>query len=143
MLLVRTPRQRLGVSGGRRVKRMKLNQLPRFRADRRRLELFLRPTIIRDESAATDIALNRYDYMRTQVSQSRQPKLRPLPDASTTVAVTAKHRDLLFAFADRVIASELQPTSIFLTCSISKPSRRTCSAAARRRRAGSGSSAGR
>jgi general secretion pathway protein D len=44
--------------------------------------VFLRPTIIRDESAATDIALNRYDYMRTQVSQSRQPKLRPLPDLS-------------------------------------------------------------
>ncbi|HWN98660.1 MAG TPA: FAD-binding oxidoreductase [Blastocatellia bacterium] len=42
-------------------------------------------------------------------------KLRPLPDASATIAVTAKHRDLLLAFADRVVASELQPASIFLT----------------------------
>jgi len=44
--------------------------------------VFLRPTIIRDEAAAADIALNRYDYMRTQVEQSRQGSLPPLPDLS-------------------------------------------------------------
>jgi general secretion pathway protein D len=44
--------------------------------------VFLRPTIIRDESAAAEIALDRYDYMRTQVAQSRQLTLPPLPDLS-------------------------------------------------------------
>jgi len=44
--------------------------------------VFLRPTIIRDESAAADIALNRYDYMRAQVSQTQQAGLPPLPDLS-------------------------------------------------------------
>ena len=44
--------------------------------------VFLRPTIIRDESAAGDIALSRYDYIRTQVSQSHQPSMLPLPDLS-------------------------------------------------------------
>jgi general secretion pathway protein D len=44
--------------------------------------VFLRPTIIRDESAAAEIALDRYDYMRTQVAQSRQLNLPPLPDLS-------------------------------------------------------------
>jgi hypothetical protein len=44
--------------------------------------VFLRPTIIRDESAAGDIALNRYDYIRTQVAQTRQGHLAPLPDLS-------------------------------------------------------------
>jgi glycolate oxidase FAD binding subunit len=42
-------------------------------------------------------------------------KLRPAPDTSTTVALSAKQDDLLLAFAGRVIASELQPASIFLT----------------------------
>jgi general secretion pathway protein D len=44
--------------------------------------VFLRPTIIRDESAASDIAVNRYDYIRAQLAQSRQPGLPPLPDLS-------------------------------------------------------------
>jgi general secretion pathway protein D len=44
--------------------------------------VFLRPTIIRDESVAADIALNRYDYIRTQVSQTHQPGMTPLPDLS-------------------------------------------------------------
>jgi general secretion pathway protein D len=44
--------------------------------------VFLRPTIIRDEKAAADIALNRYDYMRTQVERTRQGSLAPLPDLS-------------------------------------------------------------
>jgi general secretion pathway protein D len=44
--------------------------------------VFLRPTIIRDESAAAEIALSRYDYIRTQVSQSHQPGMLPLPDLS-------------------------------------------------------------
>ena len=44
--------------------------------------VFLRPTIIRDESAASDIALNRYDYIRAQLAQSRQPGLPPLTDLS-------------------------------------------------------------
>jgi general secretion pathway protein D len=44
--------------------------------------VFLRPTIIRDEKAAADVAVNRYDYMRTQIEQSRQGGLPPLPDLS-------------------------------------------------------------
>ncbi len=44
--------------------------------------VFLRPTIIRDESAAADIALDRYDYMRTQVRQSQQTEHPLLPDLS-------------------------------------------------------------
>jgi general secretion pathway protein D len=44
--------------------------------------VFLRPTIIRDESAASEIALSRYDYMRGQVAQSHQGSLAPLPDLS-------------------------------------------------------------
>jgi general secretion pathway protein D len=44
--------------------------------------VFLRPTIIRDESAAGEIAMNRYDYMRTQIAQTRQPSLPPLPNLS-------------------------------------------------------------
>jgi general secretion pathway protein D len=58
-----------------------------FRYDKRdhtktQTMVFLRPTIIRDEKAASDIALNRYDYIRTQVDQSRQGSLLPLPDLS-------------------------------------------------------------
>jgi general secretion pathway protein D len=58
-----------------------------FRYDKRdhtktQTMVFLRPTIIRDETAASDIALNRYDYIRTQVDQSRQGSLPPLPDLS-------------------------------------------------------------
>jgi general secretion pathway protein D len=44
--------------------------------------VFLRPTIIRDESAAAAMALDRYDYMRTQVAQSHQANLMVLPDLS-------------------------------------------------------------
>jgi len=44
--------------------------------------VFLRPTIIRDEAAASEIALDRYDYMRTQVEQSRQPSHLVLPNMS-------------------------------------------------------------
>jgi general secretion pathway protein D len=44
--------------------------------------VFLRPTIIRDESAAAAIAVDRYDYMRTQLAQSHQPDLVLLPDLS-------------------------------------------------------------
>jgi general secretion pathway protein D len=44
--------------------------------------VFLRPTIIRDEKAAADVAVNRYDYMRTQIERSRQGSLPPLPDLS-------------------------------------------------------------
>jgi general secretion pathway protein D len=52
--------------------------------DRRKTQtmVFLRPTIIRDEAAASDIALSRYDYIRTQVDQTRQGPLLPLPDLS-------------------------------------------------------------
>lgn len=42
-------------------------------------------------------------------------KLRPLPDSNATVVLTAKHHASLLAFAGRVIASELQPASVFLT----------------------------
>jgi len=44
--------------------------------------VFLRPTIIRDETQAADLAVNRYDYMRTEVERSRQGRLPPLPDLS-------------------------------------------------------------
>jgi general secretion pathway protein D len=44
--------------------------------------VFLRPTIIRDESAASEIALDRYDYMRTQLAQSHQGANAMLPDLS-------------------------------------------------------------
>jgi general secretion pathway protein D len=44
--------------------------------------VFLRPTIIRDETQAADIAVNRYDYIRTEVAHSRQPNLPPLRDLS-------------------------------------------------------------
>jgi general secretion pathway protein D len=44
--------------------------------------VFLRPTIIRDEKAAADIAVNRYDYIRTEVERSRQGSFPPLPDLS-------------------------------------------------------------
>jgi general secretion pathway protein D len=44
--------------------------------------VFLRPTIIRDESAAAEIAMNRYDYIQAQVAQTRQANLLPLPDLS-------------------------------------------------------------
>jgi glycolate dehydrogenase FAD-binding subunit len=42
-------------------------------------------------------------------------KLRPLPDSNATIVLTAKHPASLVDFADRVLASELQPASIFLT----------------------------
>ncbi len=42
-------------------------------------------------------------------------KLRPLPEGNATVVLTAKHPASLVAFAGRVIASELQPASVFLT----------------------------
>lgn len=44
--------------------------------------VFLRPTIIREESVASDIAMNRYDYIRTEIARSHQPKMPPLPDMS-------------------------------------------------------------
>jgi general secretion pathway protein D len=44
--------------------------------------VFLRPTIIRDEAAASDIALSRYDYIRAQIGQTHQPNLPPLKDLS-------------------------------------------------------------
>jgi general secretion pathway protein D len=44
--------------------------------------VFLRPTIIRDESAAAAMAMDRYDYMRTQLAQSHQADLMVLPDLS-------------------------------------------------------------
>jgi general secretion pathway protein D len=44
--------------------------------------VFLRPTIIRDETQAADIAVNRYDYIRAQVAQSHQGNLAPLPNLS-------------------------------------------------------------
>jgi general secretion pathway protein D len=44
--------------------------------------VFLRPTIIRDEKAAADIAVNRYDFMRTQIDRTRQGNLPPLPNLS-------------------------------------------------------------
>jgi glycolate oxidase FAD binding subunit len=42
-------------------------------------------------------------------------KLRPLPESSATVVVTGKNQKLLIEFAKRILASELQPSSIFLT----------------------------
>jgi general secretion pathway protein D len=58
-----------------------------FRYDKRdhtktQTMVFLRPTIIRDEAAASDIALNRYDYIRTQVEETKQGSLLPLPNLS-------------------------------------------------------------
>ena len=44
--------------------------------------VFLRPTIIREESVASDIAMNRYDYIRTEIARSHQPKMPPLSDMS-------------------------------------------------------------
>jgi glycolate oxidase FAD binding subunit len=42
-------------------------------------------------------------------------KLRPLPESSATVVVSGKHRKSLIEFAKRILASELQPSSFFLT----------------------------
>jgi glycolate dehydrogenase FAD-binding subunit len=42
-------------------------------------------------------------------------KLRPLPDGSTTLVVTASNHASLVDFAGRVTASGLQPASVFLT----------------------------
>jgi general secretion pathway protein D len=44
--------------------------------------VFLRPTIIRDESQASDLAVNRYDYIRSEVAKTQQGGLAPLPDLS-------------------------------------------------------------
>jgi general secretion pathway protein D len=44
--------------------------------------VFLRPTIIRDETQAADLAVNRYDYIRSQVANTQQGNLAPLPDLS-------------------------------------------------------------
>ena len=41
-------------------------------------------------------------------------KLRPLPESFATVVVTGKNQKSLIEFAKRVLASELQPSSIFL-----------------------------
>lgn len=41
-------------------------------------------------------------------------KLRPLPESSATILVTANRGSYLLEFAKRVLASELQPASIFL-----------------------------
>ena len=51
-------------------------------------------------------------------------KLRPLPERSSTILITSKHRGPLFQLARRVLASELQPASVVLTrrlCSSSAP----------------------
>jgi glycolate oxidase FAD binding subunit len=42
-------------------------------------------------------------------------KLRPMPESSATLVVTGKNQKSLIEFAKRVLASELQPSSIFLT----------------------------
>ncbi|HEX4597224.1 MAG TPA: type II secretion system secretin GspD [Burkholderiaceae bacterium] len=44
--------------------------------------VFLRPTIIRDETQAADLAVNRYDYIRAEVAKSAQGNLPPLPNLS-------------------------------------------------------------
>jgi len=44
--------------------------------------VFLRPTIIRDEAAAAEIGLDRYDYIRTQVAESGQGRHPVIPDLS-------------------------------------------------------------
>ena len=41
-------------------------------------------------------------------------KLRPLPDRSSTMAITSRYRGALFQLAKRVLASELQPASVVL-----------------------------
>lgn len=42
-------------------------------------------------------------------------KLRPMPEKSATAMITGKNQKSLIEFAKRVLASELQPSSIFLT----------------------------
>ena len=42
-------------------------------------------------------------------------KLRPLPERSSTIAITSQYRGPLFQLARRVIASDLQPASVVLT----------------------------
>lgn len=44
--------------------------------------VFLRPTIIRSEDSAAELAIDRYDYIRAQLKDTRQPDLPPLPDMS-------------------------------------------------------------
>lgn len=46
-------------------------------------------------------------------------KLRPLPESNATVVVTAPRKGLVFDLAKRVVASELQPASIFFTRQLS------------------------
>jgi glycolate oxidase FAD binding subunit len=48
-------------------------------------------------------------------------KLRPLPEATTTLIVSSESRDSLLQFAKRVASSELQPASIFITSRLMKP----------------------
>lgn len=48
-------------------------------------------------------------------------KLRPLPERSTTVMITARYRGPLFQLARQVLASELQPASVVLTHRLSSP----------------------
>jgi glycolate dehydrogenase FAD-binding subunit len=50
-------------------------------------------------------------------------KLRPLPERSSTIVITSKHRGPLFQLARQVLGSELQPASVVLT-------RRLCSSSA-------------
>ncbi len=47
-------------------------------------------------------------------------KLRPLPDRSSTIVITSQYRGPLFQLARRVLASELQPTSVVLTRRLSE-----------------------
>ncbi len=42
-------------------------------------------------------------------------KLRPMPESFATLVITGKNQKSLIEFAKRVLASELQPASIFLT----------------------------
>lgn len=42
-------------------------------------------------------------------------KLRPLPERSSTLMITSRNRGPLFLLAKQVLASELQPASVFLT----------------------------
>jgi len=42
-------------------------------------------------------------------------KLRPLPERSSTIVITSKHRGPLFQLARQVLGSELQPASVVLT----------------------------
>lgn len=48
-------------------------------------------------------------------------KLRPLPECVTTLMITSKNRGSLVQLAKRILASELQPASIFLTRRLSEP----------------------